>query len=594
MRDFVSRNMPGESRFRVCLTAVLMCGVLAAQPPPRWDNYSDTWVATDARGRKVQEGQRPPQQDRTVAMFYFLWLGPHVQGGPWDITRILKIDPEAMSKRDSPLWGPMHAPHHWGESLFGYYLSDDEWVLRKHAQMLSDAGVDTLIFDTSNKLTYRQQYTALLEAFRKERTAGNRAPQVAFLTPFWDPKSTVRQLYDELYSQGLYKEFWFQWDGKPLILADPAKVDAELRPFFTFRNPQPSYFVGPTGPDMWSWLEIYPQHVFRNSRGEKEQMSVGVAQNAADGKLAVLSAPRVHGRSFHAGRWETAPDAVMHGYNFAEQWERALAEDPRVIFITNWNEWIAGRFDEFNGSRAPVMFVDEFNQENSRDVEPMKDGHGDSYYYQMVHGIRRYKGARTQPAAGPPITVDVAGSFSAWNDIAPEYRDAAGDTFPRNHPGYNTATRYVDNSGRNDFVAMKVARDTNYLYFYARTREPITAYSDPNWMMLFLDTDRNRDTGWEGYDYVVNHRVKNENTSVLEHTRTGWGWQPAGEVKFQVKGNELMMAVPRKALGLTGDKVEFEFKWADNIQREASVDEFILSGDAAPPGRFNYLYRTGK
>jgi len=579
---------------RVCLTAVLACGILAAQPPPKWDNYSDTWVATDALGRKVQKGQRPPQTDRMVAMFYFLWLGPHAQGGPWDITRILKIDPDAMSKKDSPLWGPMHAPHHWGESMFGYYLSDDEWVLRKHAAMLTDAGVDTLIFDTSNKVTYRSQYTALLEAFRKERAAGNRTPQVAFLTPFWDPKSTVRQLYDELYSKALFKEFWFQWDGKPLILADPAKVDAELRPFFTFRDPQPSYFVGPTGPDMWSWLEIYPQHVFRNSRGEKEEMSVGVAQNAADGKLAVLSAPRVHGRSFHAGRWEAAPDAVMHGYNFAEQWERASAEDPRVIFITNWNEWIAGRFDEFNGVRAPVMFVDEFNQENSRDVEPMKGGHGDSYYYQMVNGIRRYKGARLQPAAGPPITVDLLGSFSVWNDIAPEYRDACNDTFPRNHAGYNTATRYVDNSRRNDLVAMKVARDANYLYFYARTREPITSHTDPNWMMLFLDTDRNHDTGWEGYDYLVNHRVKNENTSVLEHTRTGWGWEPAHEVKFQVKGNELMMAVPRKALGLTGDKVEFEFKWADNIQREASVDEFTLSGDAAPPGRFNYLYWAGK
>src|SRR5208337_3971980 len=53
-----------------------------------------------------------------------------------------------------------------------------------------------------------------------------------------------------------------------------------LREFFTFRKPQPDYFRGPTGPDMWSWLEVYPQHVFRNSKGEKEQMSVGIAQNA--------------------------------------------------------------------------------------------------------------------------------------------------------------------------------------------------------------------------------------------------------------------------------------------------------------------------
>jgi hypothetical protein len=37
--------------------------------------------------------------------------------------------------------GPIHAPHHWRESIFRYYLTRDEAVLRKHGQMLSDAGV---------------------------------------------------------------------------------------------------------------------------------------------------------------------------------------------------------------------------------------------------------------------------------------------------------------------------------------------------------------------------------------------------------------------------------------------------------------------
>ena len=36
-------------------------------------------------------------------------------------------------------------------------------------------------------------------------------------------------------------------------------------PESTFRAPQPDYFRGPTQPDMWSWLEVSPQHVFRNS-----------------------------------------------------------------------------------------------------------------------------------------------------------------------------------------------------------------------------------------------------------------------------------------------------------------------------------------
>ena len=122
------------------------------------DNLSDTWVATDALGRKVPTFPEvpAPRADRTVGIFYFLWHGAHIQGGPFDVTKILAADPNAMQKPDSPLWGPLHAPHHWGESLFGYYLTDDAWVLRKHAQMLADAGVDMIVFDVTNQFTDRK------------------------------------------------------------------------------------------------------------------------------------------------------------------------------------------------------------------------------------------------------------------------------------------------------------------------------------------------------------------------------------------------------------------------------------------------------
>ena len=30
-------------------------------------------------------------------------------------------------------------------------------VLRRHANLLADAGIDTLIFDTTNAVTYREQ-----------------------------------------------------------------------------------------------------------------------------------------------------------------------------------------------------------------------------------------------------------------------------------------------------------------------------------------------------------------------------------------------------------------------------------------------------
>jgi hypothetical protein len=564
----------------------------SAQRPYSSDNFSDTWVATDALGRKVDH-QVDPRPDRKVAMFYFLWLGPEAKaGGPWDVTRILNIDPHAMSDGNNLLWGPVGGAHHWGEPLFGFYNSSDPWVLRKHAEMLADAGVDVVVFDTSNKATYPGSYTALMEAFAAERAAGNRTPDIAFLTPFWDPASTVAELWRDIYSKGLHKELWYMMDGKPFILADPAKVDPSLKDFFTFRNPQPDYFRGPTGPNMWSWLEVAPQHVFLNAAGEKEEMSVGVAQNAVDGKLSAMSNPRSLGRSFHADKWETGPDAELHGYNFAEQWENALKQDPKYLFITGWNEWIAGRFNEFAGYRAPVIFVDEFDQEHSRDIEPMKGGHGDDYYYQFVSYVRKYKGSRRPPIASGEKTIGIAGSFDQWNDVKPEFRDEEGDTFHRDYPGYNSASHLTNSTGRNDLVVMKVARDATNLYFYAQTHDRITPFTGSHWMTLFIDSDRNHGTGWEGYDFLVNHSVKNDRTSVLEKTSNGWNWEPVCDLDYRVEGNQMMIKIPRSVLGMEKDPLDFEFKWADNWQQDDSIDEFTVNGDAAPPGRFNYLYTT--
>ena len=300
------------------------------------DLRSDTWVATDALGRSLptfeQVGPRRP--NKYVGVFYFLWLGQAGDLGPFDITKILAHDPAAIHDPRSPLWGPELAPHHWGESIFGYYVSDDESVLAKHAQMLADADVDAIFFDVTNQLTYPQSWKALCRAFDRVKRKGNRVPQIAFLCPFGDPAKVVRELWNDLYSRNLYSDLWFRWEGKPLILADPATFaagiesgrrvttdaltagnalgqtisDDPIRQFFTFRKPQPDYFQGPTGPRQWGWLEVYPQHAFYKTPGVPEEVAVGVAQNAADGKLSVFTNPRAHGRSFHDGN-EPGPAA---------------------------------------------------------------------------------------------------------------------------------------------------------------------------------------------------------------------------------------------------------------------------------------------
>jgi hypothetical protein len=569
----------------------------------------DTWVATDALGRTVSTAETvgPPRKDRFVGVFYFLWLGEHGRGGPYDISKILAKDPNAIDDPKNPLWGPVGSFHHWGEPLFGYYLSDDPWVLRKHAQMLSDAGVDTVIFDVTNQATYAKNYLALCKVWSQVRKEGGATPRIAFLTPFWDPHKVVRTLYDDFYGKGLYKDLWFQWKGKPLILADPANVDDDAKGFFTFRKPQPSYFEGPTGPDQWSWLEVYPQHVFKNSAGEAEQMSVGIGQNGIlPNRCAAFTEKGTHGRSWHDGAEDTSPGAVNLGLNVTEQWERALKVDPEFIFITGWNEWVALNLPSFNGVSKPPMFVDQFTQEYSRDIEPMRGGHADAYYYQMVDYIRRFKGANPIPKTSAPKTIAIDGKFDDWKDVGPEYRDDAFDTEHRDHPGWNPAVRYTNTTGRNDFVALKVARDSKFIYFYARTRDPITPHTDPNWMLLFINTDHysNLLTG-ETYNnqFLVNDKVLNDTATTLDQwsiaptkgrsanwSELTWNWKAT--VRYAVKGCELELAIPRKALGF-GDPskpIRFDFKWADNIQSFDPI-EFTINGDTAPNGRFAYRYQ---
>jgi hypothetical protein len=457
--------------------------------------------------------------------------------------------------------------------------------------MLSDAGVDLIVFDTSNGPTYPRNYTKLFQVFCEMRRLGNRTPQVAFLAPFGNPRAVVAELYRSLYAKRFGEELWFRWEGKPLILADPNQVDPEPRAFFTFRKPQPSYFTGPTGPNMWSWLEVYPQHVFRNAACEKEQMSVGVAQNAVGNRLGSMSEPDARGRSFHNGHQAGQPDAVLHGYNLAEQCGRALEEDPRAVFITGWNEWIAGRFEQFNGIRTPPMFVDQFDQEHSRDIEPMRGGHGDNYYYQAVDFIRRYKGVRQIPPVTPrPIQID--GRFDDWQSVQPEYRDTIGDPVRRNHPGWGTAGPYVNQTGRNDLVAAKVSFDARNVYFYVRTHEPITPYTDPNWMMLLIDVDHNPATGWLGYDLIVNRTgVRPQVTTVERCLGREYRWGSPVDVPYRVSGNELELAIPRSVLGIAKLPATIDFKWADNIQQTGQASDFTLNGDVAPNDRFNYRAR---
>lgn len=742
-------------RLFLALIGLLMAASLVAaqspSPAPAWDTYSDTWVGVDALGRPLpmQAQVGPPRPGRTLGMFYFLTFD-HGTDGPYDNTQILKAHPEAIHDIHNPAWGPLNSAHYWGEPLFGYYASDDEYVLRKHAQMLAAAGVDVVIFDNSNAVTYDKARDTLCRVWEYIRRHGGKTPQIAFLCPFGNPagigSSTLNELYDTLYGPGLYPDLWFRWEGKPLVLADPSYASAEglshparvptelpggdtlgqsftanrpfvavggefptwgtaysgmtlslykaapggallarqtfknvkdnasvllnlpqtlpagtyylemsrpvghigwwgysatvyggghaydtgtpapgarsllvrfdgdaqpqtlspdarlttpeaaaerariLHDFFTFRTPIAPYNLQSPPPDHWAWLQIYPQAPQRNAVGQVEQVTVGVAQNynATVNSTAPMSIPGAFGRSYHDGHLDTRPGAVNWGFNVAEQWQRALQLDPPFVFVTGWNEWTAGLMQRWVRWQAPPpIFVDEFTEEYSRDIEPMTGGHGDDYYYQLVAAARRYKGVRPLPPVTPrPITID--GRFSDWKNVGPEFRDAIGDTAHRDAPGYGQIERYVNTTGRNDIVAAKVSYDAKYVYFYVRTHAKMTPRMDPDWMLLYINSDADYKTGWLGYDFVVNRHIGAKTTSLERNVGGQYRWQPVASVHYAVRGNEMEIAVPRAALKIGYLPAKIDFKWADHCHAKGDWTDFTLNGDAAPDDRFNY------
>jgi hypothetical protein len=559
-------------------------GEAANQPSPAWDTFSDTWVAADGLGRSLPTTQEvgPVREGKTVGIFYFLWL--NTRGPILDLSKMLTANPT------NPAYGPLSAFHWWGEPLFGYYRSDDEFVIRKHAQMLSDAGVDVIVFDVTNGFTYDETYLAICRVFADMRRLGQKTPQIAFLAHSGSDR-VVKGLYQRFYAKGLYADLWFQWQGKPLCMTPAAGLDEAALNFFTLRDSwawtKGHQWFG-SGRDKWPWLDNHPQTPGWHETPQKpEQVSVCVAQHPTSNI----------GRSFHRG--QEPPPAGRdpgRGFCFAEQWERALEVNPEFVFVTGWNEWIAQRFVSRNGGQpflgqpltpGGTFFVDQYSQEFSRDIEPMKGGHGDNYYYQLAGNVRRYRGVRALPTVvSRPITVD--DRFEDWTAVTPEFRDGIGDPVHRQHPGCGDAGIYLDDTGRNDIVAAKVSAGATNVYFYVRTRAPLTPPST-NWMMLFIDADQNPTNGWLGYDFVLNHRPAQPDFLTLErHQGRGHQWGTPLQVAYKVAGHEMELALPCAALGIAPLPAALDFKWADNILQTGEWSDFTLHGDAAPNDRFNY------
>lgn len=539
-----------------------------------------------------------PRKNRSVGMFYYLAPGNHGLRGPYDNNKIVTSHPEAIESEEA--WmaaggGERHADHHFAEPLFGYYTMNDAWVVRKHVQMLTDAGVDYLVFDTTNAVTYDGTVKILLgilDEFYKQGITN--VPKVAYYTNALSGR-TINHIYHNIYRKyPEYGHLWFYWDGRPLIIGHPddPELEEEAKAFFRIKI---SYW--PTSrrssDDQWPWVEfagIYTPDAVYGVNGRKEVVSVSSAQHCD----TIFSGSAWYGESNRTksyrrdlGANDPAEDAVLWGYNFADQWNWAIEQDPETIFVTQWNEWLAMRMEPMGGH--PIAFVDLADPNNSRDIEPMRGGFGDNYYMQLCELIRRYKGAPPRVDVGGNITIQIGGTFRQWDSVPAQYRDYTGDTVPRDKEGFG-AYYYKDDSGRNDFALLKAARDEKNLYFYAQTVDPITQPDGGSWMTLFINSGNTENKNWHGFDYVINRIAPGETGAVIEACKGGWHWRAIGTAEMRIEENEMMLRVPRDLIGVEEGLLNLQFKWADNYT-EGDIWSFYEKGDAAPIGRLTYVFR---
>ena len=374
---------------------------------------------------------------------------------------------------------------------------------------------------------------------------------------------TVQRIYDAIYKPAYCPDTWYYYEGKPLIIAVKEECSEETKAFFNIKMSQ-----WPNEPDKrggWPWMDFTrPQLVFENLDGIPEVINCSVAQHPQIrfGDSVLYGETTNCGRAYHNGANDPAPDAYVHGYNFAEQFDRAIECDPPVVLVTGWNEWIAGRWEGI--PERPIMFVDCANYEYSRDLEMMRGGYFDNYYLQFVDCIRRYKG---QPAAAKTDT-------RTWHHVP-------GGNFHRNNDGYDT--HFSNTTGRNALKSMTVSYEDKICRVTATAHAPLSDNRCGSFMQLFLRTEGEDGHVWN-YTVIPNP----DGTTAEMYCLTGGGQTDTGDFTKRVRAATVPITV-------TEDSVTYElprstltkqwFKVCDSTEEIICPEDFYDKGDTLPAGR---------
>ena len=513
-------------------------------------------------------------EEKQVGIFYFCWLGQLNDKAVYDINKLLREDPEALwdvsGSDKSPSWGF----HYWGEPLYGYYNSEERFVIRKHIELLSAAGIDYIVFDNTNASIYPQVIINIMEELERYQKVGVKVPKVVCYTNSGSAE-TVGAIRKIFYTEkNFHPDVWYCPNGKPVIIAteDLEKKDPDAYEFFDVRIAQwPNEKYKENG---FPWMEwTFPQPVHNGV------ISVSVAQHA---KGIFYTQKGNWGRGYdHSGNENH--DSFRLGQNFARQWDTAIEKDVKEVFITGWNEWGAQKLNLL----GETGFCDCFSEEYSRDVEMMRGGYGDAFYMQMINNIRRFKKATEYTKGVPPVTIDISAGIEQWEKVENIYLPQTEDNYSRNAYSYDNKIKYHTDPAENNITQVRVCHDENNIYFFIKTENDITkSKRRPGWMNVFISPGLPAKQGWEGYKFVVNRRC----TGSLDELNCSGHTVTYTKTDIVIEKNIMQIVIPRDFIG--ADSVPgIYFKVADSVRDPFDISEYYVSGSVLPIGRLSWYYK---
>ncbi len=329
-------------------------------------NYED--VECDQTG--VGRYDPVPYEERLVGIAYTTWHRPATK------------------------WGGTST---WDLPLYGTYCSDDEEVIRRHGELLRDAGVDFVFVDWSNNTEYdpvtmreqRADFRMIEEATDKlfdiwATIEG--APKICiFVGPGHNGPQTigsgahqkkVDQVWRDYVTHPDRADMYFHYDGKPLLIcygATPNQYTATPERLWDDARYTVRWMTGYVGQQgdlfrsrtlesngFWSWEERGAQtYTVHNRMVEAVTVSAATRKQANEGESGYIP---------EAGR--------QNGVTLKKQFQRACDLGARLVLIVSWNEWTTG---------------EQPSAEVSKDMEPSVI-HGTFYYDLMREQIKKFKG----------------------------------------------------------------------------------------------------------------------------------------------------------------------------------------------------------